>query len=173
MALVRAFGNVGQMEDEFKRLGRRVVSLWRWHGVITLLALAIAALGGSTIGVITGASGFIFLPISIVLLILALTMIFWYPGALFRRWRYRVTPKTVELHKGVVFQREVHVPMHRVQHVDLERGPLERRLGLTRLILFTAGTKSARQEIPGLDHDGAEALRNEIAKYLNDSRREP
>ena len=160
------------MQDDFKGIDRRAVALWRWHGVILTLIISLPGLVGVAIAVGAGAPTFVLWPIAGVMVFVIVTQIAWYPSAAFSRWKFSVSPKDVKIQSGVVLQKQVHIPMDRVQHVDLERGPLERRFGLARLILFTAGTKAARQEIPGLDHDDANALRDQIARDLNHSRYE-
>ncbi|NIR44291.1 MAG: PH domain-containing protein, partial [Gemmatimonadetes bacterium] len=42
--------------------------------------------------------------------------------------------------------------------------PLQRWLGLTALVIFTAGTRGADAEIPGLAADEAIRLRDELAR---------
>ena len=51
---------------------------------------------------------------------------------------------------GLFWQREVVQPIRRIQHVELTRGPLEKRLGLANIKLFSAGTGKATFTIPGL-----------------------
>jgi membrane protein YdbS with pleckstrin-like domain len=51
---------------------------------------------------------------------------------------------------GLFWQREVIQPIRRIQHVELTRGPLEKRLGLANIKLFSAGTGKATFTIPGL-----------------------
>jgi membrane protein YdbS with pleckstrin-like domain len=160
------------MHEDFEGLDRRVIPVWIWHGALLTGIIAAAGLGGGTIAAISGAPNYIFIPIIVVLLFFIITQIFWYPRAAFSGWSYRISKEEIKIRSGVVFQKEVHVPMDRVQHVDVERGPIERQFGLARLILFTAGTKAAQQEIPGLDHEQAKALRDTVAEYLSQSRRE-
>ena len=160
------------MDDDFQTLDRRVVSLWRWHSVVSTLVFAIIGLGGCTAAVVSGESFLLFVPVVLVIVVIAIVGMCWHPRAAFQRWRFRISKKAIVLNSGVIFQKEVHVPMDRVQHVDLERGPLERRCGLARLIFFTAGTKAARQEIPGLAHEEALRLRDQIANDLDTARRD-
>ncbi|NIQ53994.1 MAG: PH domain-containing protein, partial [Gammaproteobacteria bacterium] len=54
------------------------------------------------------------------------------------------------------------VPHTRIQHVDVRRGPLDRWLGLARVVVFTAGSRGAMVEVPGLDAGDAEALRDRL-----------
>ena len=73
-----------------------------------------------------------------------------------RRTGFAVRERDVSLRRGVVATSESTAPYARVQHVRIERDPLERRLGLASLHLRTAG---GGIELPGLHADDAERLR--------------
>ena len=88
--------------------------------------------------------------------------VFWYPIRNYSRWSYRVSEENIELRNGVIWRRSVLIPLSRLQHVDLHRGPLERHFGLSSLELHTAGTKNASHTIPGLEDDLAHSLRDEL-----------
>jgi uncharacterized protein len=85
----------------------------------------------------------------------------WYPRVDYRNWRYEVAEDALELRHGVV--RRVHsaIPYFRVQHIDVTQGPVERLVGLSRLVVHTAsaGTDAT---IPGIAADDAEGLRRLI-----------
>ena len=152
------------------RLLPGVVALWRIQSIITLgLVFGIPSLivGGLTIGGVIPT----YLPISLLLVVGALLCLFsqWFAGVAYRNWGYLLDTRVFRIRRGVVFTREIHVPRDRIQHVDIEQGPIERRLGLTRLILFTAGTKAAEQVIPGLNKKVAEALRDELIQHSTNS----
>ena len=68
--------------------------------------------------------------------------------------------------RGGLWRSETLVPVSRVQHLDLERGPLERRLGLATLVVHTAGTRLAAVKLPLLALDDAEALRTHLARQV-------
>lgn len=56
-------------------------------------------------------------------------------------WRCRtwmLTPRSLELRRGVVVQRAASIPYTRIQQIDIERGPLERLAGLSQLVVRTA-----------------------------------
>ena len=55
-----------------------------------------------------------------------------------------------------MWQLETRIPISRVQHLDLRRGPLERRAGLATLIVHTAGTRLSAVTVNGLDEADAE-----------------
>jgi membrane protein YdbS with pleckstrin-like domain len=56
------------------------------------------------------------------------------------------------------------IPLTRLQHVDLSRGPLERRFGVASLEVFTAGTQSASHEIPHLQSETGFQLREDLVE---------
>ncbi|MBB5015415.1 PH domain-containing protein [Rehaibacterium terrae] len=85
-----------------------------------------------------------------------------YGGLSHRRTRYRLDDDGLRIRRGVCWQGETLVPRSRVQHLDLERGPLERRLGLATLVLHTAGTRMSAVRLPGLDAARARALRDAL-----------
>jgi hypothetical protein len=62
------------------------------------------------------------------------------------------------------------VPFGRVQHIDVEKGPVERYYGLATLVLHTAGTHNASVSLPGLAEEDALAMREAIrAKIRRDT----
>lgn len=72
------------------------------------------------------------------------------------------------LRRGRFWYRETRVPATRVQHLDLKRGPLERRFGLATLVIHTAGTRHSAVTVEGLDAGVAEALRDHLARQVED-----
>jgi uncharacterized protein len=84
------------------------------------------------------------------------------PLRLYRSWGYRLDDRVLETRYGVLWQQTRLLPLSRLQHVDIKRGPLERRFGLASLILHTAGTHAASTEIPGLAADEAVRLRDHL-----------
>ncbi|SBV39404.1 PH domain-containing protein [Xanthomonas graminis] len=84
-----------------------------------------------------------------------------------RRIRWRLDAQGLDLRRGRLWQSEVHVPMSRVQHLDLRRGPLERAARLATLIVHTAGTRHNAVAVPGLDQADAERLRERLAHQLD------
>lgn len=81
------------------------------------------------------------------------------PAMRYRRFRYSLLPSRLWIRSGVFFHREKSIPLSRIQHVDVSRGPLERLFGLARVTVFTAGGRLATAQIPGLVPERADALR--------------
>lgn len=79
-----------------------------------------------------------------------------------RRTRWKLDERGLSVQRGLVWRSEVLVPRTRVQHLDLERGPIERRFGLATLVVHTAGTRmNALRQHGFLDAD-AVALRDAL-----------
>lgn len=88
-----------------------------------------------------------------------------------RAWRYthwRLDEDGFSLRRGRLWRAETRVPQSRVQHLDLRRGPLQRRYGLATLVIHTAGTRHSAVAVPCLDAADAERLRDRLARQRDD-----
>jgi membrane protein YdbS with pleckstrin-like domain len=85
------------------------------------------------------------------------------PARRYAAWQYRLTDDALRLDRGVMVRIESVVPYTRIQHVDTEQGPVERALGLTRVIVHTASGSGSTLTIPGLSPDDATQLREQLA----------
>lgn len=79
------------------------------------------------------------------------------------RWRYRhfrwgVDAGVLRVRSGILFRTEAAVPVFRIQHIDLEQGPLDRWAGLQQLTVHTAAPQ-ADVTLPGVAADEAVAVR--------------
>ncbi|MGY0633849.1 PH domain-containing protein [Luteimonas sp. A478] len=86
-----------------------------------------------------------------------------------RRYRYTwwlLDEDGFALRRGRMWRSETRVPSSRVQHLDIRRGPLERRFRLSTLLVHTAGTRQHAVAVPGLDADDAERLRDHLARRV-------
>ena len=82
-----------------------------------------------------------------------------------RRWAttaWRLDARGLQVKRGRMFQREVLVPRSRVQHLDLERGPIERHYGLATIVVHTAGSRLQALRQSGLAEADAVALRDAL-----------
>lgn len=92
----------------------------------------------------------------------------WWRGRDYRAWGYRLDERVLEVRNGVLFRRTRLLPLSRLQHVDIRRGPFERWFGLASLVLHTAGTHAASITIPGLDANEAVRLRDHLVAIGGD-----
>lgn len=80
-----------------------------------------------------------------------------------RAWGYDVGTDALTVRHGVMVRELVVVPYARMQYVDVEAGPLERRFGIATIQLHTASA-STDARIPGLPTRDAAELRDELAR---------
>ncbi|CAD2226295.1 conserved hypothetical protein [Pseudoalteromonas sp. 3J6] len=70
--------------------------------------------------------------------------------------------------KGIIWQQVTILPLARVQHIEIHRGPIERKLGLASLRLYSAGGMSADLQISGLTHEKCKNIRQFVQSYRHD-----
>lgn len=85
----------------------------------------------------------------------------------FRHVAWRLDSEGLAIRRGRLYQRETRVPASRVQHLDLKRGPWQRRRGLATLIVHTAGTRHSAVTVPHLDERDAERLRDVLGRQID------
>jgi hypothetical protein len=82
-----------------------------------------------------------------------------------KKKHFALREQDITYRSGLVFQKTVTQPILRIQHVELKRGPIERKVGLACLQLFSAGGASHTFEIPGLLLNNAESMRQFILDH--------
>jgi membrane protein YdbS with pleckstrin-like domain len=80
----------------------------------------------------------------------------------YRRWQYQVRTDAIYLERGVVTHVRSLVPYVRIQHVDTKRSFVERVLGLSTLVVYTAGSRGADVTVPGLLPEEARDLQGRV-----------
>ncbi|TDF42163.1 PH domain-containing protein [Alteromonadaceae bacterium M269] len=82
---------------------------------------------------------------------------------------YSLREKDITYRSGLIFRKVVTQPLRRVQHVEVEKGPIERMTGLATLQVFSAGGSSFTFAIPGLPEENAMQIRQYILDNKNSS----
>lgn len=77
---------------------------------------------------------------------------------------YAIREKDISYKKGLFWRTKTLVPFNRIQHCELNQGPIERMFGLSSLKVFTAGGSSSDLNINGLVKGEAEQLKQFILK---------
>lgn len=140
-----------------------VMKSWRWGNLITTAVLFGFALI-IDLAVLRQTAGYPLPPAVGALLLAALVFVIGQSVVTRQHeaWRYALRPSDLLVTYGVVWRTRRCVPRVRVQHVDIQSGPIDRALGLVHLAVFTAGSAGAVISIPGLEPNEAEALKNEL-----------
>lgn len=138
-----------------RTLSPSVQLIWGVHALVTV----------TTVGVIAALVARWFdAPLSVVgggILVLAVLVLVWV-HLRHRVWAYRVREDSLYLERGVFTRVNTVVPYVRIQHVDTQRSPLERVLGLSTLVVYTAGSRGADVSVPGLTTEEAHDLQQRV-----------
>ena len=161
-------------DKRFEPLARSYISMYRivWAGIMavaTIINIGIRLLNGDGLGWFTqpDVAG-IFAAIFVVLLLLT----FLVPRLVWESQGYQLREKDVHLKHGIIWRAVTSLPYIRVQHVELESGPLERMFKLATLKFFTAGGGSADMKIPGLPFATASKIRTFVLEKAGVDARE-
>ena len=92
-----------------------------------------------------------------------------YNGVSYHYMSYAVREKDISFKSGWLWRNMTTVPFNRVQHCDLKQGILDRRFGLSKLTIYTAGGQSTDLMIPGLLPETAERLKAYILRSTEQS----
>ena len=136
------------------------VTVMRVQALLMALPFVIAALVGEVSGRLF--AGAFLGPVVLVAVVLALMV----PLRRYHARGYDMGEDRLRVVRGLLFRRDTVVPFGRVQHLDVEQGPLERAFGIARLVLHTAGTHNASVVLPGLAHARAVEMREAIRQHV-------
>ena len=104
------------------------------------------------------------LPIAIALL--ALAVVIFAPRRIYRRLLYRLDDRLLQVVRGWLFHTDTVVPLVRVQHLDVVRGPFDKMFGTASLVVHTAGTHNSIVTLPGLAPGRATEIRDVIRERV-------
>lgn len=76
--------------------------------------------------------------------------------------KYALRERDITFRKGWIWWSETAVPFNRIQHCEIEQGPIEKMYGLATLEVYTAGKSSSDVSIGGLEREKAERLKDFI-----------
>jgi uncharacterized protein len=138
----------------------------RWPTLIgyAILALIVAgmAFGGGIVALIRNDAGVLAWIGSIVgaMLVFAYFILLGHWSWACSAWR--LDDAGLHVRRGRFWKKHILIPRTRVQHLEIERGPIERKFGLSTLVVHTAGTRMHALRQSGLLAEDAESLRNEL-----------
>ncbi len=95
--------------------------------------------------------------IAAVLVVLGMVMV---PPIRYRVFWYAISPTEIDIQHGIIFIKRSVVPMHRVQNLRTERGPIADRYRMTNLKIRTA---AGSVSLSGLDRQEADELCERIS----------
>jgi hypothetical protein len=78
------------------------------------------------------------------------------------RFRFMLSERELTVESGVLWRSRRCIPRSRVQHVDIQSGPIDRALGLVEVHLYVAGGMGPVAQLPGVAPGIAEQLKGAL-----------
>lgn len=135
----------------------RAPALWLAQSIAGIVAMGVPA----TLGALLAGAWLLLAAIPLLAAALVVASA-GYGRAYLRHFRCRLLADGLLIERGVWWRSETFVPRARIQHTDVEEGPLQRRLGMATLEVYTAGTHASRLAVHGLGRDAALRLRDRL-----------
>jgi uncharacterized protein len=154
--------------DEFRKLDVNYIffercTWWILTGIVCLVSLVgwffLGLLLRGTFDVVQ----FLWLLLIILLGGMGFLASLYFPGKTYASVSWRATAKGIEIHHGIWWRHRVFVPRDRIQHTDVQQGPLMRAFGLAQLVINTGGTHEPSIPLGGLSLQVAESVRDQLS----------
>lgn len=157
---------LGVVDDdaELTKLDPKYVTALRLTTTLTMVPLLIGAIVAEE-----GIAENTVLPPGILagsVLLLALFLIIRMPTRRYAARGYQISADRLRVVRGILFHSDTIVPFGRVQHIDVDQGPIERFFDIATLTVHTAGNHNASVQLPGLNHDLAKDMREDIRAHI-------
>lgn len=99
-------------------------------------------------------------------LLIAIALVIRIPQSRYNARGYQISADRLRVVRGLLFRSDTVVPFGRVQHIDVDQGPLDRFFGIATLTLHTAGNQNASVALPGLGEELAREMREDIRAHI-------
>jgi membrane protein YdbS with pleckstrin-like domain len=144
------------LDGSVHQLDPRIRVVWAVSSTVPWIVLGVA---GVVAGLATGRSSLAALAAVVALVVagVGLGIVGWR----WRCWTWSAWDDALELQHGVLTRHASVVPYHRIQQIDIHRDPIDRLLGLSKLILRTAAATSDAT-LPGIAAAHADELRHAL-----------
>jgi membrane protein YdbS with pleckstrin-like domain len=152
----------GDVPTERHRLPARVVRYWRWRACYSSLPLVVLLIGVAIV-----------LPwgpwwvrwdiVGVVIAVIAAGIVI-LPPIRYRVFWYAISSTEIDVQDGIIFTTRSIVPLHRVQTLLSERGPMADHYRITNLKIRTA---AGAVRLSGLDRGEADELCDRIGQLTD------
>lgn len=85
-------------------------------------------------------------------------------------YKFLIGEDSLKIKRGILSREEIAIPYRQIQDADIERSLYYRMMGLSRLVILTAGREEGRDKdesegvLPAMDRDLAEWMQEELLK---------
>ena len=80
----------------------------------------------------------------------------------YRSWNYEIRDDHLYLEHGVLVKVKTMVPFVRIQHVDTQKNVVDRLLGVSSVVVYTAGSRGSDVLIPGVIPEEGDNLQDDL-----------
>jgi uncharacterized protein len=149
----------GDLPTERHRLPARVTRYWRWRAFYSSLPLVVLLVSGAIV-LPWGPWWVRWGVVGVFVAVIAASMII-LPPIRYRVFWYAISSTEIDIQSGIIFITRSLVPMHRVQTLRSERGPIADHYRMTTLKIRTA---AGSVSLSGLDRAEADELCERISR---------
>jgi len=175
----------GVPEEVYHTMGRKtfwIFFLERVHAaaILLLLTIALFVLEGQSFLVSTAVGDltkYVALAawIALALFLAALAVTFLVAWLIYTSYKFCLGADSLKIKKGILNKEEVAIPYRQIQDVDIDRDLSFQMMGLSRIVILTAGhdddgkpgDDESEGALPALDKDLAEWMQAELLKRAN------
>ncbi len=177
--------NPGIPEEEYRTLGRKTLWLFvfeRMNATLLFFLLAIVLLvaGGQKSLAATpfgnvAAYAMLGAAASAILFIVVFGVTFLVAWLIYSNYKFALGEDSLKIKRGILEKEEVAIPYRQIQDVDIERDISFQMMGLSRILILTAGHEDVGKQggddsegiLPALDKDLAAWLQQELLRRAN------
>ncbi|MBV7265728.1 PH domain-containing protein [Erythrobacter ani] len=163
-ALIGQLGNIVDDDAELTKVHPNYKTALRVHAALTAIPIVVGAMVLE--GSLRGQSPLPFGVIIGTVVFLAVLLIVRLPSRRYLARGYQISSDRLRVVRGILWRSDTVVPFGRVQHIDVDQGPLERFFDIATLTLHTAGNHNASVKLPGLGHALATDMREQIRAHI-------
>lgn len=136
-------------------------SIWRIYGSIQIVVILVVYFGAVYFTRNFDIPLYVIVLVGLVLLIYSVIIYWFVPNVRWDILSYEVREHEIEIQKGLFIITRSIIPIIRVQHVDVNSGPIIKRKNLASIDITTAATTHT---IPFLTEEDADKLRLKISE---------
>lgn len=152
------------VSNEWRKLHPAVCKVWRYSAMLTgiIPTVFITGMAAMFTRLAHGPTAIIAIAVGVSCLLLFMALPMLLAEKQYNRWRYMLTPESLVVRKGLLYQSERYIARDRVQHIDVNSGPFDRKFGLVQVVIYAAGITGSVGLIPGLTPEEGDSLRAQL-----------
>lgn len=164
---IQSAGELLPIAQEFIRVER--LTWWILTGVVGGILLVGWLLSGWLIRGVFDAYQWLGLLIPLVPIAGGIAAGRYFPRKTYDSTHWRLNQHGLEIRHGIWWRHRIFIPTERIQHTDVQQGPIMRMYDLATLVINTGGTHEPSVPLGGLKLATAEELRDKLAVQVKSS----